>query len=262
VTAVDDSTAPAFRALADPSRRLLLDQLFERDGQTLGELSAHLPGMTRFGVMRHLGVLETTGLITTLREGREKRHFLNPVPIRRIHDRWISKYAAPVVGTMSAMKDHLEAARMAIPPDEIEHVYTIYINAPPERVWRAITDGEDTVQYYYGTSVKSDWQVGSRVSYDYPDGTVAADGEVIACDPPARLEMTFLARWDPEVEAEGPVRHVWELETANGATRLTVTTKGIKRGSKGAEGFGNGIIYIVSGLKTFVEGGRSAVATD
>jgi len=257
---VDDSTAPAFRALADPSRRLLLDRLFERDGQTLGELTAHLPEMTRFGVMRHLDVLESAGLISTRRDGRAKRHFLNPVPIRRIHDRWISKYAAPVIGTMSAIKDHLEAPLMALPADEIEHVYTIFINAEPERVWRAITDGDETVQYYYGTRVVSDWRVGSHVSYDYPDGRVAADGEVLVCEPPMRLETTFLARWDPEVEAEGPIRHLWELEPADGATKLTVTTRGLKKGSRNAEGFGIGMIYIVSGLKTFVEGGRTAVA--
>jgi uncharacterized protein YndB with AHSA1/START domain/DNA-binding transcriptional ArsR family regulator len=257
---MDDSTAPAFRALADPSRRLLLDRLFERDGQTLGELTGHLPDMTRFGVMRHLDVLETAGLISTRKVGREKRHYLNPVPIRRIHDRWISKYAAPVIGTMSAIKDHLEAPPMAAPlPDEIEHVYSIYINADPDRVWRAITDGDETVQYYYGTRVVSDWSVGSRVSYDYPDGKVAADGEVLACDPPRRLEMTFLARWDPEVEAEGPITHVWELEPEDGATKLTVTSKGLKRGSKRAESFGSGIIWIVSGLKTYVEGGKAAV---
>ena len=148
---------------------------------------------------------------------------------------------------------------MAVPSDEIEHVYSIFINASPERVWRAITDGAETVQYYYGTRVNSSWKVGARVSYDYPDGTVAADGEVIECDPPNRLETTFLAHWDPEVEAEGAIRHVWELEAADGATKLTVTSKGLKRGSKNAEGFGNGIIYIVSGLKTFVEGGRTAV---
>jgi uncharacterized protein YndB with AHSA1/START domain/DNA-binding transcriptional ArsR family regulator len=254
---MDDSTAPAFRALADPSRRLLLDQLFERDGQSLGELSGHLPDMTRFGVMRHLDVLEAAGLISTRKVGREKRHCLNPVPIRRIHDRWISKYAAPVIGTLSAIKNHLEAPPMAVPPDELEHVYSIYINAEPERVWRAITDGDETAQYYYGTRVNSSWAVGSRVSYDYPDGTVAADGEVLAYEPTSRLEMTFLARWDPEVEAEGPIRHRWELEQADGATKLTVTTSGVKRGSKNAESFGSGIVWICSGLKTLVEGGRT-----
>jgi uncharacterized protein YndB with AHSA1/START domain/DNA-binding transcriptional ArsR family regulator len=257
---VDDSTAPAFRALADPSRRLLLDRLFERDGQTLGELTTWLPEMTRFGVMRHLDVLESAGLISTRKVGREKRHYLNPVPIRRIHDRWISKFAAPVIGTMSAVKDHLEGPPMAIPPDEVEHVYHIFINASPERVWQAITNGDDTVQYYYGTRVNSDWGIGSRVSYDYPDGTVAADGEVLAFEPPIRLEMTFQARWDPEAEAEGALTHVWELVAAEGATKLTVTTKGLKKGSKQAEGFGDGIIFIVSGLKTHVEGGRAAVA--
>jgi uncharacterized protein YndB with AHSA1/START domain/DNA-binding transcriptional ArsR family regulator len=255
---MDDSTA-AFRALADPSRRLLLDRLFERDGQTLGELTGHLPDMTRFGVMRHLDVLEAAGLLSTRKVGREKRHYLNPVPIRRIHDRWISKYSAPIVGTMSAIKDHAEAPPMAVPPDEIEHVYSIFINAEPDRVWRAITDGDETEQYYYGTRVNSDWNVGSRVSYDNADGTVAADGEVLACEPPHRLEMTFLARWDPEVEAEGPIRHLWELEAADGATKLTVTSRGLKKGSKNAESFGSGIIWITSGLKTFVEGGRMAV---
>jgi len=254
---MDDSTAPAFRALADPSRRLLLDRLFERDGQTLGELTAHLPAMTRFGVMRHLGVLESAGLISTRREGREKRHFLNPVPIRRIHDRWISKYAAPVVGAMSALKGHLEAPPMAIPPDGVDHVYSIFINAPPERIWRAITDGDETVQYYYGTRVSSDWNVGSPIRYDYPNGTVAADGEVIATDPPRRLEITFHARWDPEIEAEGAVRQVWEIEPGERATKLTVTQVGLT--ARQAEEFGGGMVFIVSGLKSVAEGTGSAV---
>src|SRR6185437_4193763 len=132
---VDDSTAPAFRALADSSRRLLLDRLFERDGQTLGELAGHLPDMTRFGVMRHLDVLESAGLISTRKVGREKRHYLNPVPIRLIHDRWISKYAAPVVGAMSALKGHLEAQPMAASLEDVDHVYSIFINASPDRIW-------------------------------------------------------------------------------------------------------------------------------
>jgi uncharacterized protein YndB with AHSA1/START domain/DNA-binding transcriptional ArsR family regulator len=251
---MDDSTAPAFRALADPSRRLLLDRLYERDGQTLGELTGHLPDMTRFGVMRHLDVLEAAGLISTRKEGREKRHFLNPVPIRLIHDRWISKYSAPVVGAMSAMKDHLEGRRVVMQ----DHVYSIFINAEPERVWQAITDGNDTVQYYYGTRVSSDWEPGAKLRYDYPDGTVAADGDVIAVDPPTRLEMTFRALWDPELEAEGAVRQVWELEASDGATKLTVSTFGLSQ--KLAESFTTGMIFIVSGLKTYVEGGRAAVA--
>src|SRR3954449_10535793 len=127
-----DPLAPAFRALSDPSRRLLLDRLFERDGQTLGELCGNLPEMTRFGVMRHLGVLEEAGLLSTRKVGREKRHYLNPVPIRLIHDRWISKYAEPVLGALSALKQHMERP-MTMP----DHVYSVYLKASPERIWQA-----------------------------------------------------------------------------------------------------------------------------
>ena len=96
-----------FKALADPTRRSLLDELFERDGQTLSELEGRLP-MTRFGVMKHLRVLEEAGLVTTRRRGREKLHFLNPVPIQRVHERWVSKYAQPWASALSRLKDEIE----------------------------------------------------------------------------------------------------------------------------------------------------------
>src|SRR5919202_687519 len=100
--------ADVFKALADPSRRLLLDSLFDEDGQTLGELSARLPGMTRFGVMKHLRLLEAAGLVATRKVGREKLHYLNTVPIRSIHDRWISKYAEPWAAALAGLKNELE----------------------------------------------------------------------------------------------------------------------------------------------------------
>ena len=243
--------APIFRALADPNRRVLLDGLFERDGQTLGALCRYLPEMTRFGVMKHLVILEEADLVTTRKAGREKRHFLNPVPIRLVHDRWISKFAEPVVGAMSAIKAHLES-----PMDTIDHVYSVYIKASPDRVWRAITDGNETVRYYYGTRVVSDWGSGSPLSYAYPDGSIAADGVVLEIDPGRRVVMAFHPRWDPDVDAEGPIRMTWEVEaTDDGGSKLTVTSA-LKLGSKSAEGFTSGIVYIVSGLKTFVETGE------
>src|SRR5215207_7630745 len=104
-----------FKALGDPSRRLLLDSLFEEDGQTLGELSARLPSMTRFGVMKHLRLLESAGLVTTRKVGREKLHYLNPMPIRLIHDRWIGKYSEPWVGALAGLKASLEGAVMDRP---------------------------------------------------------------------------------------------------------------------------------------------------
>jgi DNA-binding transcriptional ArsR family regulator len=125
-------TDAVFKALADPTRRALLDQLFKRDGQTLGALGRRLT-MTRFGVMKHLRVLEDARLITTRRSGREKLHFLNPVPIRQIHDRWIDKYTAPWAAMLTGLKRDLEEGLM-------EKVFEIYIKTTPERLWQAITD--------------------------------------------------------------------------------------------------------------------------
>jgi DNA-binding transcriptional ArsR family regulator len=110
---VDDDRV--FKALADPTRRFLLDMLYTRDGRTLTELESELE-MTRFGVMKHLRILEDAGLITTRREGREKRHFLNPVPIRLIHDRWIDKYTERRVSALIDLKHSLESSSTSEPP--------------------------------------------------------------------------------------------------------------------------------------------------
>src|ERR687891_1327446 len=142
-----------FRALADPTRRELLDELLREDGQTLSALEARLP-MTRFGVMKHLRVLEEAGLVTVQRRGREKLHFLNPVPIRLVHDRWVSKYAEPWAAALSDIKHRLEKP--------MEKVFEIYIRTTPERLWEAITDPEIRTKYNFGMRVKSDWTPGSR----------------------------------------------------------------------------------------------------
>src|SRR5580704_1117763 len=143
-----------FRALADPTRRILLDKLFEKDGQTLSALEGRL-SMTRFGVMKHLRVLEEAHLVVTKRRGREKLHFLNPVPIRLIHDRWVSKYAEPWVSALSDLKQSLEDKAM-------EKVFEIYIKTTPERLWEAITNAEMRRKYTFGVVVRSDWKSGSR----------------------------------------------------------------------------------------------------
>ena len=242
------------RALNDRSRRLLLDRLFEQDGQTLGELCDHLPEMTRFGVMGHLRVLEEGGLVTTRRQGRSKLHYLNPVPIRLAHDRWISKYTAPTVAAIVDVKAHAEGGTMSNSPS---HVYQAYIAAEPKEVWEAITNGDYTVRYFYGTRVESDWTEGSEVRYLGADGSVVADGRVIAIDPPHRLEYTFVAHWDPELEAEGPSREVWLIEDANGASKLTVELYDTPADSKRFADFSGGFPYIISGLKSVLETGKS-----
>src|SRR5919205_2186777 len=141
------------RALADPARGKLLAGLYEEDGQTLGALVRRLP-MTRIGVMKHLRVLEEAGLIKTKRQGREKLHFLNPVPIRLVHDRWVSKYAEPWAATLTGLKERLEDKTM-------EKVFEIYIKTTPERLWEAITDRDQRARYTFGVGVESDWTPGS-----------------------------------------------------------------------------------------------------
>jgi DNA-binding transcriptional ArsR family regulator/uncharacterized protein YndB with AHSA1/START domain len=243
-----------FKALNDPSRRLLLDRLYDEDGQTLGELCEHLPQMTRFGVMNHLSVLEAADLVTTRKVGRSKHHYLNPVPIRLVHDRWISKYTEPVVGAMASMKTHLEGGTRTM--SEPTHIYQTYIKCEPEQAWNAIVDGDFTVNYFYGTRVESDWEPGAAITYTYPDGSVAADGEVIAIDHGKRVEMTFLARWDPELEAEGPAHMAWIVETDSGLTRVTVEYYDLDPSSKRLQDFAAGLPYIVGGMKTLLETGK------
>jgi DNA-binding transcriptional ArsR family regulator/uncharacterized protein YndB with AHSA1/START domain len=243
-----------FKAINDPSRRLLLDALFAEDGQTLGELCGHLPEMTRFGVMNHLKVLEEAGLVTTQKIGRSKYHYLNPVPIRLIHDRWIDKFAEFRVGAITALKTHVERGARQMKPD---HVYTAYIATDPASVWEALTNGDYTIQYFYGTRVESDWEPGAALRYLSPEGGVVADGEVIAADHAKRLEIMFHARWDPELEAEGPVREVWLLEaTDEGATRLSVELYDAPETSRTYRDFTGGFPFIISGMKTLLETGE------
>src|SRR5436190_21728429 len=141
-----------FKALADPTRRSLLDELYKQDGQTLSVLERRLP-MTRFGVMKHLKVLEEAGLVVARKHGREKLHFLNPVPIRLVHDRWVSKYAEPWAAALSELKTRLE--------EPMEKVFEIYIKTTPERLWEAITDPGMRAKYSFGVETNSDWTPGS-----------------------------------------------------------------------------------------------------
>ena len=254
---MDDELEPAFRALADAHRRLLLDRLREQDGQTLGELEAALPQMTRFGVMKHLRVLEDAHLVTTRREGRRKLHYLNPIPIRLISDRWISRYAARFVDGMADLKYSLEASSEMTAPAQ---VYEIYIRTTPERLWQALTDGELTKQYYYDTEVRSDLTVGSPFRY-YAGDDVLLDGEVLEADPPRRLVTTFSALWSPEVAADPPSRITYEIEPMGAACRLRMIHDELADDSATFHEVAGGWSHILSGLKTLLETGERLVIT-
>jgi uncharacterized protein YndB with AHSA1/START domain/DNA-binding transcriptional ArsR family regulator len=238
---------PVFRALADPHRRTLLDRLRERDGQTLGELEAALPQMTRFGVMKHLRVLEDAHLVATRRDGRRKLHFLNPVPIRLIADRWISRYAEPLVNTMADIKYSLEKR----PMPELKHVFEVYIAASPEKVWQALTDSELTKQYYYSNSVESDWKPGSPLLYKNPDGSVAISCEIVEADPPKKLVHTFGFPGTDETS-----RCTWSIEERGAASLLTLVHDGFESESETYKSVAHGWVPILSGMKTLLETGK------
>jgi uncharacterized protein YndB with AHSA1/START domain len=239
-----------FRALADPTRRSLLDELFKEDGQTLSALEARRP-MTRFGVMKHLRVLEKAGLVVTRRRGREKLHFLNAVPIRLVHDRWVSKYAEPWAATLSVLKTRLE--------ETMEKVFEIYIKTTPERLWQAITDPEMRQKYTFGVRVHSDWRKGSPYEGKAAAGTIGPsmrilEGENLEVDPPRRLVQSFRALWSDDVKREGISRVTWEIEPIRDSCRLTVTHDQMRDGAN-AELYG-GWPMILSGLKTLLETGE------
>jgi uncharacterized protein YndB with AHSA1/START domain/DNA-binding transcriptional ArsR family regulator len=234
-----------FKALADPTRRRLLDKLFKKDGQTLSALDQRLP-MTRFGVMKHLRVLEQAGLIVTRRRGREKLHFLNPVPIRLVHDRWVSKYAEPWAAGLSDLKHRLEDKTMV-------KVFEIYIKTTPERLWKALTDTEMRRKYTFGAVVTSDWTPGSRYE-GVGMGTPILEGENLEVDPPRRLVQSFRALWDEDVRSEGTSRVTYEIEPIGDSCRLTVTHDQLREGAN-SQLFG-GWPMVLSGLKTLLEMGE------
>ena len=236
-----------FRALADPTRRSLLDELFKEDGQTLSALEARLP-MTRFGVMKHLKVLEEAGLVVARRRGREKLHYLNPVPISLVHDRWVSKYAEPWAAGLSEIKHDLEGKTM-------EKVFEIYIKTTPELLWQAITDPELRAKYSFGIGVQSDWTNGSAyegVTTASPTPILA--GENLEVEPPHRLVQSFTALWSDDVKAAGTSRVTWLIEPIGDSCRLTVTHDQLRDNAN--EQVYGGWPQVLSGLKTLLETGQ------
>ena len=235
-----------FRALADPTRRELLDELFRQDGQPLNALAGRFE-MSRIGVAKHLAVLEGAGLVVTKRRGREKLHYLNPVPVRQVHDRWVSKYTERWSAGLAGLKSELERT--------MEKVFEIYIRTTPERLWEAITDPGIHAKYHFGSAIESDWRAGSPYRQVHPSADEPlAEGEIVEADPPRRLVQSQRALWGPEVIAEGTTRITWEIEQVGDSCRLTVTHDQLREGAND-QLFG-GWPMILSGLKTWLESGR------
>jgi uncharacterized protein YndB with AHSA1/START domain len=239
---VDDT----FRALADPTRRDLLDSLYERDGQTLVSLTAR-HGMTRVGVAKHLRLLEDAGLVVTRRQGREKLHFLNPIPIQLVHERWVDKYTERWAAGLTGLKRELEMP--------MEKVFEIYIRTTPERLWEAITDPDIRSKFHFGVSARSDWEEGSHYQLRHPNSEEAlAEGENLVVDPPRKLVQSMDVLWSDEAKAEATSRVTWEIEPVGDSCRLIVTHDQLREGAP--EEIYGGWPMILSGLKTWLETGQ------
>lgn len=253
-----------FKALADPSRRQLLDRLNARNGQSLRELCEGLD-MARQSVTKHLAVLEDAGVVTTSRRGREKLHFLNAAPINDIAERWIGQYDRERAGALADLKRALETTAM----DRTEFVYTTYIATTLERLWQALTDPAFT-RRYWGAELHSDWQVGSPVLWrEGPDEEPRDLGQVVLeAEPYRRLSYSWhhpqvfhaeMLGWSGEQLAEAQreprSRASFDLEPVGDSVKLTVTHDGFAPGSPMLEAIRCGWPAILANLKTLLETG-------
>jgi len=243
-----------FKALADPTRRHLLDRLFERDGRSVTELESELE-MTRFGVMKHLRVLEEAGLVVARRSGREKRHHLNPVPIRLIHDRWIGKYTEARVSALADLKTSLEEGAMSTTTAQTTQVYQVFIRATPEQIWDAITKPEFTRRYFHGANLEN---TPERHYSTGPNGDVWGDSATREWDPPRRLVHGWRSLYNDELAREQESRVTWEIEPKDGGyCLLTVVHDELEGAPRTAESVaGPGWMMVLSGLKTLLETGE------
>ena len=249
-----------FRALADPSRRRLLDSLNARNGQTLRELCAGLD-MARQSVSKHLDVLEAASLVTTVRRGREKLHYLNPGPINDIGERWITRYDRPRVEALADLKRALEA-----PMDKPSFVYITYIRTTPERLWQALTEPEFTSRYW-GVTFASDWQPGSAMTWEQ-FGLRTEDPEqvVLEAEPYTRLSYSWhtftpelasvLGMEDAFAQLRGEKRSkvTFALEPQGDMVKLMVVHDDLGEAERSlvSQGWPN----VLSSLKTLLETGE------
>ena len=237
-----------FKALADPTRRAMLDRLHERNGQTLTELCDGF-GMARQSATQHLEILEAANLIATVRRGREKLHYLNPVPLHEMQERWIDKFERPRLRTLNTIKRKAEVTMT----DRPTFVYVTYIESTPDKVWQALTDADMTAAYW-GHSNVSDWQVGSRWEHQRLDGSGISDtgGVVLESSPPNRLVATWEDPDDPTVE---PSRVTFDIEPYDQIVRLTVTHENLPD-ERNKTLAASGWAAVLSNLKSFIETGH------
>jgi uncharacterized protein YndB with AHSA1/START domain/DNA-binding transcriptional ArsR family regulator len=244
-----------FKALADPTRRLMLDRLREHNGQTLRELCERLE-MARQSATQHLDILQQANLVTVVRRGRERLHYLNPAPIHEIEERWISGFDRPRLQAISAIKFQAEEYAMTDASTSVPtYVYVTYIRASPEQVWQALTDAELTARYWGHANV-SDWQQDSAWEHRRVDGSGVVDvtGRVIKVERPTRLVITFEDSPDSQQPRE-PSVVTFLVEPHQDIVRLTVTHENLANQAM-LSGISHGWPAVLANLKSLLETGE------
>ncbi|PRY94659.1 ArsR family transcriptional regulator [Hasllibacter halocynthiae] len=236
-----------FKALADPSRRLLLDALRREDGQTLSQLEAGL-AMSRFGVAKHLKALEAAGLVTRVRRGRLIHHYLNAVPLAEALERWIEPFrVAPAVGAILDLKARLETDMYPAP----DFVLRTYIRCSQNALWDALTDAGTYDKWnFLGQSAARN---GGLVIYRTPDGTETLHARDVEVTPKTRLVTTFEPKWE---EGAKTSQVIYDIEIEGEFCKLTVTHTGLQHHH--SEGTADGWTRSLAGLKTWLETGEAA----
>ncbi len=245
-----------FKALADPSRRLLLDRLRESDGQTLSELCEHV-SMARQSVSKHLDILESANLLAVKWHGREKLHFLNPVPIHEIADRWIRAFEHDRLRVLSDLKRELEGEDVP----GTAFVYVTYIRTTVEALWSALLEPDFTRRYWYATHHQSDWETGAPWRLMIPDGRVAYSGRVLEIEPERRLVLSWRAEFREAWQAEGDTRVAFDLKPHGDHVKLTVTHECDRPDSTLVRTLSQGWPKILSSLKSLLETGEPMQVT-
>ena len=240
-----------FKALNDPARRTLLDALRRKDGQSLSDLEQTLD-MTRFGVMKHLKVLEDAHLVLTRKHGRFKYHYLNPLPLQEVIDRWIAPFLQEQTKDLSQLKATLERTKtMSEKPD---FLMATFIDCTHDALWDALTKGDLIGQYHFACEkVTGDYaKAGDTVDFHFPGGRgVMLSNRVISIEPKSRIEMEFAPSWGGDDTVS---RCVYLVEQVSSGMKLTVEHYGLGAGQGGV---GDGWARFLSGLKTFVETGKA-----
>ncbi|MFC2083605.1 ArsR/SmtB family transcription factor [Bacteroidota bacterium] len=240
-----------FKALADPGRRKMLDIIKNKPGITVNELSEYFE-YSRYGVMKHLKILEKANLFTFVREGKFKKLYLNVMPIQFIYDRWISKYSAIWAKNLSFLKHKLEEeSQMA--EQELKHVFVTYIKTTKEKLWEALTDPGLTKHYFYGTELKGEIKVGSKIEYHGLDKegnpNIPVEGEILEVVPYKKLVHSFRF----PISEDKTSRTVYKIEEQEDYVKLTLTHDQFESETQTYKSVSEGWPFILSGLKTFLE---------